>query len=244
MGEGLFNFDVKNVTRTKGAFYSPLKIKDPSKIFACSLTDFFHPEIDSYRFEAWDIIRKCPQHTFQILTKRPERVVDHLPEDWGDGWPNVWIGTSIGSQEAANKRIPELMKIPTKIRCVSIEPLHAPISFYDDALEQYCWEREPNGNKKLVINLDWAIIGGESGNETGKYRYRPCEIEWIEQLVKECRKANTAIFIKQLGTHLAKKMKMSERHGGDFENFPEHLQIREFPKQGQVHELIIKDNAA
>src|SRR4051812_32855469 len=70
------------VIRTKTVFNLPLKLKEPSKIFTCSLTDFFHESIDSYRNEAWDIIRKCPQHTFQILTKRPERIIDHLPEYW------------------------------------------------------------------------------------------------------------------------------------------------------------------
>jgi protein gp37 len=235
--EGRTPFDAKTVTRTKTVFNKPLKIKEPSKIFACSLTDFFHEAIDSYRHEAWDIIRQCPQHTFQILTKRPERVVDHLPADWGDGWPNVWIGTSVGSQDAANKRIPELMKIPTLTRCLSIEPLHAPITFYDDALEQYCWERDGNGNKKLTMNLDWAILGGESGNQTGKYRYRPCEISWFEQLIKECREAETAVFVKQLGTHLAKAMKLKDKVGGDINEFPPHLQIREFPYEDSVKDL-------
>ncbi len=70
------------VVRTKTVFDLPLKVKEPSKIFTCSLTDFFHPAIDLYRDDAWDIIRRCPQHTFQILTKRPERIIEHTPEEF------------------------------------------------------------------------------------------------------------------------------------------------------------------
>ena len=92
----LYGYNAKKVNRTKGVFNMPLKLKEPSLIFTSSLTDFFHPDIDSYRHEAWDIIRKCPQHTFQILTKRPERIVEHLPSDGVKvgimfGWEQVLV---------------------------------------------------------------------------------------------------------------------------------------------------------
>ena len=113
------------VVRTKTVFDLPLKVKEPSKIFTCSLTDFFHEAIDSYRNEAWNIIRKCPHHTFQILTKRPERIMRCLPADWGEGWNNVWLGTSIGSQETSD-RIWILAddKIKANVKFLSIEPLY------------------------------------------------------------------------------------------------------------------------
>lgn len=202
-----------NVVRTKTVFNLPLKLKEPSKIFTSSLTDFFHEEIDSYRHEAWDIIRKCPQHTFQILTKRPERIMDHVPEDWGEGWNNVWLGTSIGGQKAV-KRLDHLEKAKAKTKFISFEPLHEQIK------------------TGFVGMVDWVIIGGESGNETGKYRYRPCELEWIEYIVdsyKDHLMNDVAIFVKQLGTHLAKQMGLKDRHGGNIDEWPEHLRIREFP---------------
>jgi protein gp37 len=206
------------VVRTNTVFNLPLKLKEPSKIFTSSLTDFFHEAIDGYRNEAWDIIRMCSQHTFQILTKRPERINEHLPEDWGDGWDNVWLGTSVGSQKAIN-RMHQLENVTAKTKFVSFEPLHTPLT------------------TSFVGSVDWIIIGGESGNDTGKYRYRPCELEWIENIVNSYRKAGsegymreTAIFVKQLGTHLAKKMGLKDRHGGDINEWPEHLKIREFPK--------------
>lgn len=201
------------VVRTKTVFNLPLKLKEPSKIFTSSLTDVFHPVIDSYRNEMWDIIRKCPQHTFQILTKRPERITGHLPEDWGEGWQNVWLGTSVGNPKSVF-RIDDLEKVKAKTRFVSFEPLHQKI------------------DNDFVAPFDWIIIGGESGNETGKYRYRPCELEWIEYIINAYRYcgSQSAVFVKQLGTHLAKKMRLKDRHGGNIDEWPEHLRIREFPK--------------
>jgi protein gp37 len=84
-----------------------------------------------------------------------------------------------------------------------------------------------------LCKIDWAIIGGESGNENGKYRYRPCEIEWMQSLVRDLT-PTTAIFVKQMGTHIAKQLKMKDRHGGDIAEFPEDLRIREFPFIGMA----------
>jgi protein gp37 len=208
------------IKRTKTVFDLPLKLKEPSKIFTSSLTDFFHEAIDSYRDEAWDIIRRCPQHTFQILTKRPERIMEYVPEDWGDGWDNVWLGTSIGSQKAI-KRLDALEKVAAKTKFISFEPLHEEIL------------------TGFVGMVDWVIIGGESGNETGKYRYRPCELEWIERIIdgyKDHPYKNTAIFVKQLGTHLAKQLGLKDRHGGNIDEWPEHLRVRQFPLTEKVEQ--------
>lgn len=202
------------VVRTKTVFNLPLKIKEPSKIFTCSLTDFFHESIDSYRNEAWDIIRQCPQHTFQILTKRPERIKDCLPDDWGYGWDNVWLGTSVGSPKGLSRMF-SLSNVPAKIRFISFEPLHERI--------------EANFDIGLMLCFDWIIIGGESGNETGKYRYRPCETEWIYELLESFQSVGVSVFVKQMGTYLSKKMGMSDRHGGNIEEFPNGLRLREFP---------------
>jgi len=206
-------YEPKDVVRTKTVFNLPLKLKEPAKIFTSSLTDFFHEDIDTYRDEAWDIIRRCPQHTFQILTKRPERVARHLPADWDDGWDNVWLGTSIGHHESIH-RIYELLKVPIKTRFVSFEPLHSHVPMNLDITE--------------LMGIHWAIIGGESGNENGKYRYRPCRLEWIEELIADLH-ITTRIFVKQLGTHLAKELNLTDRHGGNIDEWPEHLRIREFP---------------
>lgn len=215
-----------NVVRTKTVFNLPLKLKEPSKIFTSSLTDFFHEAIDGYRHEAWDIIRKCPQHTFQILTKRPERIMQHLPHDWGSGWGNVWLGTSVGSQKGVQRMIDLSIVGHDGVKFLSLEPLHGPIKLGE--VKKYF--DEINHELFVLPAFNWVIVGGESGNENGKYRYRPCEIEWIENIIKDCRQNDIAVFVKQLGTHLAKSLGLKDRHGGNIDEWPEHLRIREFPK--------------
>lgn len=235
-----YGYDAKAVTKTKTVFNLPLKIKEPSRIFTSSLTDVFHPDCDSFRNEMWDIIRKCPQHTFQILTKRPERIADHLPADWGDGWENVWLGTSVGSMQGIKRALDLINLRPiAKTLFLSLEPLHSEINFrwaYVAPIEKrrsVFFEGKKvsiTSQHELLLNIDWVIVGGESGNESGKYRYRPCNPQWIEQIVADCKAANVPVFVKQLGTHLSKEMGLKDRHGGDINEWPEYLQIREFPK--------------
>jgi protein gp37 len=200
------------IVKTKTVFDLPLKLKEPSKIFTCSLTDFYHEGCDSFRAEAFEIIRKCPQHIFQILTKRPERITEMTPNDILMSG-NIWFGTSVGSPKGI-QRIKDLLNVECRTRFVSFEPLHERIDMNWDLLD--------------LMKIHWAIIGGESGNEKGKYRYRPCKVEWMEELVKDLSQM-TAVFVKQMGTHLAKELKMSDRHGGNIEEFPESLRIRKFP---------------
>lgn len=219
-------YEPKKVVRTKTVFNLPLKYKGtvsevwPGRplVFTSSLTDFFHPDIDEFRDEAWDIIRRCPHLIFQILTKRPERIMDHLPADWGDGWENVWLGTSIGSMAGMDRLYP-LLNVPARCRFVSFEPMYERIDLGP-------------GDKMLFLSkIDWAIIGGESGNDSGQYRYRPCETEWIEELATDLAESGVQVFIKQMGTHLAKKLGYKDRHGGDINEWPYHLQVRNFPNQ-------------
>lgn len=235
------------VVKTKTVFTMPLKYKGTKSscwegtplIFTSSLTDFFHPDIDSYRNEAWAIIKACPHLTFQILTKRPERALLCLPDDWGEGYENVWLGTSIGSHEGID-RLSYLLRIPAKIKFLSLEPLHQKIDL------MYPEDIFPNGPGRccngsdcgclglpieapLLYGIDWVIVGGESGNENGKYKYRPCKIEWIEQIINQCESCKIPVFVKQMGTYISKQLKMKDRHGGDINEFPEHLRIRQFP---------------
>lgn len=218
-------YDASSVRRTKTVFNLPLRTKESQRFFTSSLTDFFHEEIDSFRNEAWDIIRKCPQHTFQILTKRPERIKNNLPRDWGDGWDNVHLGVSCG-QEKYKFMIDELLQIPSKIYFASLEPLYAPIE-----IEMYLRADWRNSNiVKDVKYLDWVIVGGESGYLTGnKYVARPCKLEWIERVVESCVWEQTPVFVKQLGTVLAKELNLKHKHGSDFEEFPSSIKYQELP---------------
>ena len=210
-------YDPKQVRKTKTVFNLPMKLKEPSKIFTSSLTDFFHEDCDSFRNEAWEIIRKCPQHIFQILTKRPERIVTHLPEFWQEINERVWLGTSIGHGKYTSRLLdlihPQVDMWLPRVNFLSLEPLHGEIEL----------------PQKELSHIQWVIVGGESGNENGKYRYRPCKLEWIESIIEQCALLDVPVFVKQLGTHLAKELKLSDRHGGLIEEWPEHLQIRQMP---------------
>lgn len=215
-------FDPYKVIKTKSVFNLPLKLKEPSKIFTSSLTDFFHEGCDSFRNEAWEIIRKSPQHTFQILTKRPERIIEHLPEFWEEIRKRSWLGTSIGSQDSIQRLYDLITPIQPGIKFLSLEPMYGPIVL---PLEEFV-----DQGHKVKDLIDWVIIGGESGNDTGKYRYRPCELKWIEDVVKQCTEAGIPVFVKQLGTHLSKQMGLYDRHGGNIEEFPDNLKVRQFPR--------------
>jgi len=201
--------DPTKVIKSKSNFNAPLKWKEPQLIFTCSWSDWFIEEADKWRDNAWEIIRKTPQHTYQILTKRPERILKNLPTYKLD---NVWIGVSVESENHLD-RIGYLQQVKGYIRFISFEPL----------LEYI--------NTPYIYGVvDWIIIGGESGNSNGKYKYRPCELIWIEELIQQSKERNVPIFIKQLGTHLAKKLKLKDSFGGNIDEFPENLKIRNFPK--------------
>jgi protein gp37 len=223
------------VTRTKTVFDFPLRYKEtkskvwdgPPLIFTSSLTDVFHPDIDSFRGDMWDIIRQCPHLTFQILTKRPERITEHLPADWGEGWHNVWLGTSVGSHGGLH-RVLHLMKVKCKTRFLSMEPLH------DDV--------DLNFIKLWQDYIHWVIVGGESGNEIGLYKYRPCLQSWILKIIDQCKSANIPVFVKQLGTFLATNLRLNDRHGGDMDEWPDNLKIREFPELNRTNGTLKTEN--
>src|SRR4051794_2564282 len=96
-------------------------------IFTNSMSDYFIPEADQWRDWSWDIIRNHPQFSWQILTKRPERILECLPSDWAEGWEHVWLGTSVENNEAAEERLPILKNVPAIIKFVSVEPLLEPV---------------------------------------------------------------------------------------------------------------------
>lgn len=212
------------VVRSKTKFKEPLKWLEPRLIFTCSWSDWFIDEADEWRPEAWEIIKATPHHTYQILTKRPERILDHLPPDWGTGYPNVWLGISVEDQAALRERVPLLSRVPARVRFLSCEPL----------LEVFSFAMLKGFFAHFYFSQDfhWVIVGGESGNDNGKYLYRPCELAWIEMIVLECTTLyNIPVFVKQLGTHLAKQLKLKDRHGGNIEEWPEHLRIRQMPNK-------------
>ena len=183
----------------------PLSWKRSRRIFVNSMSDLFHEKVPfDYIQQVFDVMRQASWHEFQILTKRAERLADLSPKiDWPQ---NVWMGVSIEDSRVID-RADALREVPATIRFLSLEPLIGPI---------------PNLN---IEGLDWAIIGGESGNEA-----RIMEPEWAVDLLNQCRSANVPCFIKQMGTQWAKRQGSKSRKGDDFSEFPEALQVREYPR--------------
>lgn len=97
---------------------------------------------------------------------------------------------------------------------------------HTDAVE---WSKNIVAMFGMELYIDWVIIGGESGNDNGKSKYRTCYTSWIKDLISECRQCETPVFVKQLGTYLAKHMELKDRHGGDVTEFPQYLQVRQVP---------------
>lgn len=218
-----------SILRSKTKFEEPLKWKEPTLIFTCSWSDWFIEEADEWRAEAWAIIKATPHHTYQILTKRPERIMQCLPDDWGDGYPNVWLGVSVENHKNEG-RIWELCQVPAVVRFVSAEPLLGMVDLGLDAAMHWKDQPEPDWNTRMKDLIHWVIVGGESGNQTGKYRYRECQLGWINHIINQCKDHDVPVFVKQMGTHLAKEIEMKDHHGGDMSEWPVNFQVREFPK--------------
>ncbi len=235
---GRYKGDFKHLVRaSKHTFNLPLRLAKhlPADaplherlIFPCSLSDFFHKQADAWRPEAWKIIRDSP-FVYQILTKRLELVPDRLPNDWGDGYPNVWLGTSIENQEMAELRIPLLTAIPAQLRFLSVEPLLEKVDLFPLLGGQHYGATEHYKGFRRNSPIHWVVLGGESGNENGNYRYRPCEIEWIEAVLEDAFVCDIPAWMKQTGTWLAKKLELNSRHGTDPDEWPEWLQEQQLP---------------
>lgn len=178
--------DGNNIHRSSDdTFYAPLKKLNGPLVFVCSWSDFFIEEADPWRDEAWDIIRQTPHLIYQILTKRPERIMQHLPADWGNGWPNVWLGVSVENDDYTH-RMDVLRDIPAALRFVSCEPLLGPITLN-------------------LSGFDWVITGGESGPGC-----RPADANWFIHIRDQCDFVGVRYFHKQNGgTH-----KMDGHYGG------------------------------
>lgn len=227
------------VVRSKTTFNDPLKWKS-GRVFTCSWSDFFIEQADGWRDEAWDVIRRTPHLTYQILTKRPERIAGHLPADWGTGWPNVWLGVSVEDEDYADQRIPLLVQTPAAIRFLSMEPLLGPVSLRWMPVfgKPYaCQRKDSNSTKHLdgLKQIDWVICGGESGPEARMFRS-----EWAKVLLEECREARVPFFLKQMGscavldsrydqTLSGASRKLRDPKGADPEEWPEFFRVQQFP---------------
>jgi len=147
----------------------------PLRVFTASLADVFedYPGPNEWRDDLWDLIRDNHWLDFQLLTKRPENLERMLPEDWGEGWPNVWLGTSIEDNRVV-ERATLLTSVPAIVHFVSYEPAIGPVDELD------------------LTDIEWLICGGESGPG-----YRPMDLQWARDIQLRCAVWETAFFFKQ-----------------------------------------------
>lgn len=175
----------RDVRRSSDAtFNAPRKWHDPAMVFTCSWSDFFIEEADDWRNDAYDVIWDTQHLTYQVLTKRPERLREMLPIDWNDaenrhGWQHVWLGTSVETQDYA-VRMDYLLRVDASVLFLSAEPLLGPLD-----IREYL--RAEGG-------LSWVIVGGESGPD-----YRPMDLDWARRIRDDCAEYGVPFFFKQVG---------------------------------------------
>ena len=225
------------------------------RIFSLSLGDWLDDEVPiEWLAEMLDTIRQCSDVTWILCTKRPENFKERLTRvmmwfentpctkqgtstwHWVLNWvtdisgvcapKNIILLTSVENQEAADKRIPELLNIPAACRGLSLEPLLGPVD-----LEASLALWKPRAYVLSPRNyIDWLIIGGESGPNA-----RPCNVDWIRSQVAQGNAAGVATFVKQMGTYMADGMRrcghdVKDKKGGDPAEWPTDLRVQEWPK--------------
>jgi len=273
-GRAVFTGDVRLVPER---LEEPLSWRKPRMVFVNSMSDLFHEAVPfEFIDRVFAVMALCPQHTFQVLTKRPERMAEyfgqnrldsagrhgavlgaaHFQTTGGSGaqvdWPvpNVWLGTSVENQAAADERIPHLLECPAAVRFLSCEPLLGPVELSGCMTPA----REIMGLDGPYIagpdaGVHWVIVGGESGPNA-----RPCDVAWIRSIVGQCKASGVPVFVKQLGARpvevnsgpempmrwvpddggeeVERWYRPSDRKGGDPAEWPEDLRVRQFPKPG------------
>ena len=189
------NFDLPVRVLRSGKNKGRYKIPLGSHIYTCFSSDFFHPDADDWRDDAWAMIQERSDCSFFMITKRPERIADHLPSDWGSGWTNVIIAVTCENQEMIDKRLPIYLSLPLYHHSVMIEPMLTAVD-----LQKYIDDyRDADGNP--VIRH--VSIGGESGADA-----RPCDYAWVEQVHKQCLENGLSFYYHQTGAWLIKDGKL------------------------------------
>lgn len=320
-GDRHFNGVVRCVPE---ALDRPLRWRKPRRVFVNSMADLFHPEVPfEFIDRVFAVMALTPQHTYQVLTKRPERMAEYLSgehrtddaardvnnpttqtlvgcttlgiaceleakgwkyggscilnDDAGvSGWPlpNVWLGTSVEDQAAANERVPHLLRCPAAVRFLSCEPLLGPVNLRRVRIDEQRtmnafrgrWaydNRYPHTDGGIAdpnnpggpgdSKIDWVIVGGESGPKA-----RRCDVAWIRLILGQCEQSGVPVFVKQLGDRpqwhhrhgdappfpdgvrcdakdaengdgVVLEFRTKDRKGGDPEEWPEDLRVRQWP---------------
>ncbi len=160
------------------------KIQSGEMISVCMTSDFFLEEADAWRPDAWDVMRERSDVAFMLLTKRPQRVAECLPDDWGDGWDNVFFNVTCENQRRADERMPLLLDLPFKHKGVQCAPILGPVSlgrYLDDG------------------QVEMVVCGGENYGGV-----RPCNFDWVKALREECASRDITFCFIETGTVFVK----------------------------------------
>lgn len=256
---------------------APLTWKKPCRVFVNSMSDLFHEDVpDSFIDQVMRAMANTKRHTYQVLTKRPARMLAYLSGWWNRCYqsfetgesipvtpcPHIWFGVSVENQDAADERIPLLLQTPAAVRFISAEPLLGTVD-----LKPHLWSvssatcRHETRRTCGLPMLDWTIVGGESGPGA-----RPCDVAWIRSITDQCKAAGVSCFVKQLGGYVVDRndagfegdeptawpmdtdvsdrdnqwdyqgakirIRLKDRKGGDWNEWPDDLRVREFPTKG------------
>lgn len=224
------------VTVHPDALDVPLRWREPRRIFVNSMSDLGHARVPAdFLARVWSVMARTPRHTYQILSKRPDRIaawvnrcsrhelhVDHPGVPTGPDeicfhhpgeivvgyreWPLPNVHIGTSIElDRYCRRADDLRRTPAAVRFLSLEPLLGPLPSLD------------------LTGIGWVIIGGESGGGA-----REMDLGWARDLIGRCREAGTAVFVKQLGSVAGRALGAGPK-GGDFDAFPDDLRIREFP---------------
>lgn len=191
--------DAFKVRMHEEALTIPFTWKSSKIVFVNSMSDLFHPDIPlSFISKVFDVMNKNPQHVFQVLTKRAERLFElHTQLNWSH---NIWMGVSVENEKVAD-RIDYLRQTNARVKFLSCEPLIGAL------------------NNLNLSNIDWVIVGGESGRKP-----RPMNPDWVLDIQEQCEKAQVAFFFKQWGG-TRKKATGRELNGRTYDEMPEILEL-------------------
>lgn len=262
--------DVVQMVLHEDTLVKPLRWRKPRRVFVCSMTDLFGEWVpDEMLEQVFGVMKRCSQHQFQILTKRPERMrdymqgrVQHARQLWAKVNdtdparaerfavpPNVWLGVSAEDQRRLNERWEHVANTPAAVSFLSLEPLLGSINLCWCSDSDLTWDgAQPHCPLHGLNPVSWVIVGGESGPGA-----RPCSVEWIRSILRQCQAAGVPAFVKQLGsrplaidTELWERdgrswetttptgalvpMKMRHSHGGEMWEWPGDLRVRQWPE--------------
>lgn len=242
------------------ALDEPLRWRKPCRVFVNSMSDLFHEDVPfDFLDRVFAVMAINARHTFQVLTKRPERMEDYVHEvyagrmydiageyspqgdtrimaSFANEMPNVHLGVSVENQATADERTPILLQTPAAVRFLSVEPLLEKIDLSDwlEGFQPLAPDLSRNPSP-----IDWVIVGGESGPESNAAR--PCDLGWIRSILEQCKGASVPVFVKQLGSFsigvwgeatgpCVRDGHWSLRDHKGMAEFPQDLRVREYPR--------------